>query len=303
MTLTFADAKMENIVKGTPLYFNWLKFSKAGKTWEEYLEFVGRTAPEMVETLRTARLGSLGSGGGIFSSTFKDATAGSRLYDNWLIRLNQSAGQASDNYNRFILAFDSAIRGADSGMAAARVKRYYFDYEDLSKLDKAMRQFIPFWLWTSRNMHMQVTNMWLNPKPYLIYQNFIDNFRGDRPQDDANINPFIAKLGAFKLPFGEGLNFLPDFGFTRIGPTVEDLSNPLKLLNQVSPVFKVPAEQALGKSFFTGKDFVDNQDRLMSALKGVVTPVGQAQRLFGTEDTTQLNAWLSWLGSPVRKYN
>jgi hypothetical protein len=59
----------------------------------------------------------------------------------------------------------------------------------------------------------------------------------------------------------------------------------------------------LGKSFFTGKDFVDNQDRLMSALKGVVTPVGQAQRLFGTEDTTQLNAWLSWLGSPVRKYN
>jgi len=303
MTLTFADAKMENIVKGTPLYFNWLKFSKAGKTWEEYLEFVGRTAPEMVETLRTARLGSLGSGGGIFSSTFKDATAGSRLYDNWLIRLNQSAGQASDNYNRFILAFDSAVRGADSGMAAARVKRYYFDYEDLSKLDKAMRQFIPFWLWTSRNMHMQVTNMWLNPKPYLIYQNFIDNFRGDRPQDDANINPFIAKLGAFKLPFGEGLNFLPDFGFTRIGPTVEDLSNPLKLLNQVSPVFKVPAEQALGKSFFTGKDFIDNQDRLMSALKGVVTPVGQAQRLFGTEDTTQLNAWLSWLGSPVRKYN
>ncbi len=303
MTLTFADAKMENIVKGTPLYFNWLKFSKAGKTWEEYLEFVGRTAPEMVETLRTARLGSLGSGGGIFSSTFKDATAGSRLYDNWLIRLNQSAGQASDNYNRFILAFDSAIRGADSGMAAARVKRYYFDYEDLSKLDKAMRQFIPFWLWTSRNMHMQVTNMWLNPKPYLIYQNFIDNFRGDRPQDDANINPFIAKLGAFKLPFGDGLNFLPDFGFTRIGPTVDDISNPLKLLNQINPVFKVPAEQALGKSFFTGKDFADNQDRLMSALKGVVTPVGQAQRLFGTEDTTQLNAWLSWLGSPVRKYN
>ena len=303
MTLTFADAKMENIVKGTPLYFNWLKFSKAGKTWEEYLEFVGRTAPEMVETLRTARLGSLGSGGGIFSSTFKDATAGSRFYDNWLIRLNQSAGQASDNYNRFILAFDSAIRGADSGMAAARVKRYYFDYEDLSKLDKAMRQFIPFWLWTSRNMHMQVTNMWLNPKPYLIYQNFIDNFRGDRPQDDANINPFIAKLGAFKLPFGDGLNFLPDFGFTRIGPTVDDISNPLKLLNQINPVFKVPAEQALGKSFFTGKDFADNQDRLMSALKGVVTPVGQAQRLFGTEDTTQLNAWLSWLGSPVRKYN
>jgi len=303
MTLTFADAKMENVIKGTPLYFNWLKFSKAGKTWEEYLEFVGRTAPEMVETLRTARLGSLGSGGGIFSSTFKDATAGSRFYDNWLIRLNQNAGQASDNYNRFILAFDSAIRGADAGMAAARVKRYYFDYEDLSKLDKAMRQFIPFWLWTSRNMHMQVTNMWLNPKPYLIYQNFIDNFRGDRPQDDANINPFIAKLGAFKLPFGDGLNFLPDFGFTRIGPTVEDLSNPLKLLNQVNPVFKVPAEQALGKSFFTGKDFVDNQDRLMSALKGVVTPVGQAQRLFGTEDTTQLNAWLSWLGSPVRKYN
>lgn len=73
----------------------------------------------MQDAVKTARNGSIGSGGGIYSEVMKEAS-GSRIMDWWLIRKNYSLGQASDNYSRFVLSFDSAMKGNDQFMAAAR---------------------------------------------------------------------------------------------------------------------------------------------------------------------------------------
>jgi len=295
MQLVLADADVDNMIKATPYYFKWLKAQKAGVTWDDFLKTV---EPEMVGRLNVARQGSLGGGGGIFSETFKEATGGSRIYDNWLIRKNQAIGQASDNYSRFVLAFDSAMKGGDTGMAQARVKRFFFDYEDLSAVDKVMRQIIPFWLFYSRNLSTQITNMWLNPKPYLIYNSFKRNFEGETPAP-----PFVEEMGGFRLPFGEGLFAMPDIGFTRIPQELSDLTKPMKMMNKTNPLFKIPVEQIAGRSAFTGKEFEDGQDRLMQALLGLAPPAGQAERLFGRDGLSQLNAWLGYMGSPIRKYN
>jgi len=295
MQLILADADVDNMIKATPYYFKWLKAQKSGLSWDDFLKTV---EPEMVKPLNVARRGALGGGGGIFSETFKEATGGSRIYDNWLIRKNQAIGQASDNYSRFVLAFDSAMKGGDAGLAQARVKRFFFDYEDLSSVDKVMRQIIPFWLFYSRNMSTQITNMWLNPKPYLIYNSFKRNFEGEDPAP-----PFVREMGGFRLPFGEGLYAMPDIGFTRIPQELSDLTNPMKMLNKMNPLLKVPAEQIAGKSAFTGKEFDTGQERLMAALVGLAPPAGQAERLVGRDGLSQLNAWLGYLGSPIRKYN
>ncbi len=295
MQLVLADADVDNMIKATPYYFKWLKAQKSGLSWDDFLKTV---EPEMVKPLSIARKGALGGGGGIFSETFKEATGGSRIYDNWLIRKNQAIGQASDNYSRFVLAFDSAMKGGDAGLAQARVKRFFFDYEDLSSVDKVMRQIIPFWLFYSRNMSTQITNMWLNPKPYLIYNSFKRNFEGE---DVAP--PFVREMGGFRLPFGEGLYAMPDIGFTRIPQELSDLTKPMKMLNKMNPLLKVPVEQIAGKSAFTGKEFETGQDRLMAALVGLAPPAGQAERLVGRDGLSQLNAWLGYMGSPIRKYN
>ena len=292
--LVLADADVDNMIKATPYYFRWLKAQKAGTSWEDFLKTV---EPEMVARLDVARQGALGGGGGIFSETFKEATGGSRIYDNWLIRKNQAIGQASDNYSRFVLAFDSAMKGGDTGMAQARVKRFFFDYEDLSSVDKVMRQIIPFWLFYSRNLSTQITNMWLNPKPYLIYNSFKRNFEGEDPAP-----PFVREMGGFRLPFGEGLYAMPDIAFTRIPQELSDLTNPLKMMNKTNPLFKIPVEQIAGENAFTGKQFETGQDRLMAALLGIAPPAGQAERLFGRDGLSQLNAWLGYTGSPIRKY-
>jgi hypothetical protein len=132
----------------------------------------------------------------------------------------------------------------------------------------------------------------------LIYNSFKRNFEGEDPAP-----PFVREMGGFRLPFGEGLYAMPDIGFTRIPQELSDLTNPMKMLNKMNPLLKVPAEQIAGKSAFTGKEFDTGQERLMAALVGLAPPAGQAERLVGRDGLSQLNAWLGYLGSPIRKYN
>jgi hypothetical protein len=294
--LVTADADIENMIKGTPLFFKWARAKAAGMTTEEFLKTL---EPSLVPHMSTAIDGALGGGGGIFTDTFKEATGGSRIYDNWLIRKNQMLGQKSDDYSRFILAFDTSMKGGDAGLAQARVKRYFFDYEDLSTVDKAMRQIIPFWLFMSRNMHTQVTNMWLNPKFYQMYGSFKRNFA-----DTTTANPpFVDEMSGFRLPFGTGLFAMPDLGFSRVPQELSLLGHPEKLLTKMNPLISVPAQQILGRNAYNGKDYATPQDRLKAALTGFVPPAQQADKLANTEGLSQLNAWLGYLGSPVRKYN
>jgi hypothetical protein len=294
--LALAGAEMDNVIQGSRMYYSWLKAKKAGSTWDEFMKTLD---PNMAEVMNIARDGSIGSGGGIYSEVIKEAIGG-KLEKLWLVRKNYALGQASDNYSRFILAYDSALKGNDAVTAAARVKRFFFDYEDLSTLDKVMKQIIPFWVFYSRNMHVQITNMWLNPKPYLIYNNVKDNI-SDR---EKPLPPFVRQMGGFKLPVGKGLYAMPDFGFTRIEQELSDLTNPKRLLNKVNPVFSVPIEQIMGRDAFTEKEFTGTQDRLLNALRSVAPPASQVDRLILNDNPmSQLNAWLGYLGSPVRKYN
>ena len=294
--LALAGVEMDNAIQGTKMFKRWMDASKSGQSWNE---FISTLDDSMKDIMITARNGSIGSGGGIYSEVMKEAS-GSRVMDWWLIRKNYALGQASDNYSRFVLSFDSAMKGNDQFMAAARVKRFYFDYEDLSTMDKVMKQFMPFWLFYSRNMHTQITNMWLNPRPYHIYYNIKNNI-SDREQPNP---PFVEEMGGFKLPFGDGLYAMPDFGFTRIQKELTDLTNPMKMIPKMNPLFVVPFEQITGRDSYSGKKFETGNDRLLNALTSLVPPAQQVDKLVMNDNPmSKLNAWLGYMGSPIRKYN
>jgi hypothetical protein len=291
-----AGVEMDNAIQATKIYKRFLDATKEGKSFNE---FVSSLDPQLQEIVKTARNGSIGSGGGIYSEVMKEAS-GSRVMDWWLIRKNYALGQASDNYSRFVLSFDSAMKGNDQFTAAARVKRFYFDYEDLSTLDKVMKQFMPFWLFYSRNMHTQITNMWLNPRPYHIYYNIKNNI-SDREEPNP---PFVEEMGGFRLPFGDGLYMMPDFGFTRIQKELTDLTNPMKMIPKMNPLFVVPFEQITGRDSYSGKKFEGVDDRLLNALTSIAPPAQQFDKLITNDNPmSKLNAWLGYMGSPIRKYN
>ena len=297
--LVFMGAEFKNMMEATPLYIDWMRAARAGIQYEDWV----LTKPfEVREVLRTARKSMFGSGGGIFTVDFKDAVGGSRLWDNKLVRFNAKWGQESDNYSRFVLGFDSAKSGMDVGMAQARTKRAFFDYEDLSEVDAVMRQIVPFWLWTSRNLIFELQNQWLNPKPYQIYRSIMRNMRDPDYETSEYPSPFVREIGGIKLPFGDNLYLAPDLGFTRTPQQLGELFDPIRYTNNLNPLLKIPLEEFLGRSVFTGNPLDNPQERLIHILKGFVPPVQMGDRLIGSEGDAAKNAWLSFVGSPVRTY-
>jgi len=142
----------------------------------------------------------------------------------------------------------------DFNTSAARVQRFLIDYEDVSTLDKSLRQIIPFWMWTSRNLPMQVQNIWLNPRAYNIYGTIKRNFT-DQSQEQDVVPVWMKEMGAWKLPFGNNLYASPDLGFNRIQSDVNMLQDPARFLSNVNPLIRLPIELTGERQLFSNKRF------------------------------------------------
>jgi hypothetical protein len=291
-----AGGKIRNLEPATRLHFEWLKAYKQGVPWETFLKNVPEEYRLATDIGRDAMLGS---GGGIFGDIYHGVNRGSKSYDWWLPRKSQSLGQRSDNMSRFILGFDSAMQGMDVNAAIARVRKFYFDYEDLSTVDKAIKQIIPFWIWTSRNLPLQIENMWLNPKPYLIYDSFKRNLRDKEAEEAKPLPPWLEEVGAFQLP-GVSVYAAPDLNFTRVQQGLNQLVNPKKLGTNFSPLIRVPAEQILGQNLFNDQEISGARERLIAILQGVVVPAARTDNLLNSYGKAKTNAWLGFFGSPVK---
>ena len=292
-----AGGKMENLKPATKIHFDWLAAYKKGRTWKQFLETLD---PVDRESATIARNAMLGSGGGIYGDVFHEVVRGNKIYDNRVTRFSRKYGQMSDNMSRFVLGFDAAKQGMTSDMATARVRKFYFDYEDLSKLDRTMKQFIPFWIWTSRNLPLQLENMWLNPKPYAIYNSFVRNIRDKESEQRKPLPSFLQEVEAFQLP-GMGVYAAPDLNFTRVQQQLSQFGNPKKLGTNLNPLFRIPTEQVIGQNLYNDKAIETAEDRLVNALQGLVVPVATGDRLLNSYGDAKINAWLGFFGSPIRK--
>lgn len=205
--------------------------------------------------------------------------AGSPIY------VSRQAGQWLEGMNRFMLTFDGVMQGYDFATAAARTQKYLIDYNDLSTADRLLRQIIPFWTWASRNVPLQIENMWLNPKAYVTYNKLRDNLR-----DEENESPFLRQYrkeaGAFKLP-GTDIYLQPDLGFPGAGqPSLleEAFTSPERLLSRLTPGARVPLELWKNKQFFSGAPVTNeksanaNMDRMLYGLRQVGAPISLLAR-------------------------
>ena len=97
--------------------------------------------------------------------------------------------------------YDAGFPHMTSQMGKVMVDMVHFDYSDMSMVDKYAKQFAPFWIWTSRNLPLQMRQMLGNPRMLLMYeharQNWNDQF-GD--WEDEN-NKWLETGGRWILPF------------------------------------------------------------------------------------------------------
>jgi hypothetical protein len=324
-----AGGSMRNLMQGLEISKQWIKASADGKTVEQWLSTI---PAEKAGVVRDAFMAAAASGGGL-----TDDFMGQML--PFGTKTSKRFGQWIEQHSRFMLAYDGVMKGMDMNLSSARVKRFLIDYQDLSNADQLMRQIVPFWMWTSRNLPMQIQNMWANPKAYALYNNLKDNLSDD--QEGDIVPSWMTEIGSFKLPFGKDLYATPDLGFNRIQQQVQELRDPQRLMGNVNPAIRVPLELLGGKQYFSGREFsetpipvqtglttpvasilqpilqglgfgstgADGQkfvnDAAYYGIRNLLPPVAVAERLTPSMETYRargaINPLIGWLGIPVRQ--
>lgn len=164
--------------------------------------------------------------------------------------LSRDAGNFVETWSRFTLLYDGVKQGLSTEQAAARAAKYLIDYSDLSRADQVMRQFIPFWMWTSRSFPLILESAYANPRAYAVWNNLTRNLR-DQEQEEAQIRPGYLRAA---IPVGGNVLFNPDFGFQRQEEGFANLTDPRSILAGLNPALRAALELGTNREFRTGEE-------------------------------------------------
>lgn len=294
-----AGAEVKNMRTGLKLWRSLGEHVKGGGNIDSWI--ASGVVPKGLE--KQARVGAevaLALGGGKTDDAFSEfVTVGKNiLTDNPATRASRSFGQRVEGSARFMLAFDSAQKGMDFNSAFNHTGRFLVDYNNPTLLDESVRNIIPFWTWMSRNLPVQITTQWTNPKPYVIYQRFANNFM---VQDDEQLPDYMKKKNPIQI--GKGTFLTPDLPFMSAQETIDLAQNPRKALSMINPGLRVPMELAGGRQFFTGREFGNQpgqQSGMEYAAQNLLPMLGQIDRVTKTGPTSDNLGFARYLGIPVR---
>lgn len=274
----------------------WRQYAKAENP-QEWL----RRQPKQVQDAFEATFAS-GAGGRFFESGVADPGAGAgrlkeAIYSNPATRLSQRVGQDwVEGPVRLGLALHALKQGDGVDGALNRITRIHFDYSQVSQFDERAKRFIPFWTFMSRNLPMQVSQMWTKPRTYQKYNNFLRNF--SVPPDEFTPE-YILEAGGFDTDLetadwmpgtvaGLPIFLQPDFAHTRLGEDAEKIENVLsggnigQILSDFNPALTAPIEYATGRDLFTGRQYQEDDYRKASgaidtALMPLMAVLGQTK--------------------------
>lgn len=216
------------------------------------------------EIYATAFRGVTATGAGMTRDMIVEPVLGGRM-ERFLnlkgVRKWEEANASTEVAVRLALGLKGARDGLNLEQIAAMIGRFHFDYSDLSKLDQVARQFVPFWLWVTRNIPLQIVNQAMRPGMYNAYE----SLRRQMPVDENLVLPkWLARRGP--LGFGGGSVLNPDLPFVDLQEQIKQLSDPLLLLSQLYPQYKLPIELAGGRRLSTGAPFSEEPQAVRGPL-------------------------------------
>lgn len=270
-------------------YYN--KFGPA-----RWLDEMGVTNPILREEYEQAILAVEASGRrGDFSDLVEPVVGGTRrekiangLLNNFWTKSLRGVNTRVEDAVRLPLALKSIRNGDDYVTAAQQVTRYHFDYTDLSNFDETALRFIPFWIWTTRNIPNQLANQWMRPQVYSLWESLQESL----PVDDSVMMPSWMKeyepLGFSRFGVSPNIILRPDLPHQRLERTIRDLTSE-RIIGQMYPVPKLIAEKVARRNVALDIPFKDEKrkavgvDRLVSELLNLAGNPGDMAGTMRTE--------------------
>ena len=255
----------------------WKQYTKDPTTFMAAIE----TNPRVREAFRAV----FGSGaGGQFSAEELATELSTKILHNKWTKLSKRMGGAVEGTVRLGMALDSMDRGMDAFAAMSRITRIHFDYSQLSKLDRYIKLAVPFWTFMSRNLPLQIQQMWTKPRVYSIYNHLQANLGGGNEFEGMPSwmqDKEAVPLGT--MPSGSELAFMPDLPHLNAGEQLGLLASgdPRKMMSAMNPMFVAPMEALSGERFRFGTKFENNGDRVEHLFTQMLPPLAHTQRLLG----------------------
>jgi hypothetical protein len=279
------------------------------KIWDEYLaqgtEKVGWSSGDMEKTFKDSVMSAM-------DMIKENAFLGVPKAVN---KIGGEVGQFVEGTAKLAHFISKRAEGLNPYDAGMSVKKYLFDYQDLTNFERdVLKRVVPFYTWSRKNIPLQLEAFVTNPGKQLMIQKIKDNIEVASGPDSAQaILPDWLK-SASPIYVGEknGMHrYIKLDAFAPINDLIKLKPDVKNMLEQVSPILKLPIELALNKTFFMPDQDISVQKGLSSVVPGV--GIGEKDffgtmipgkldylaRLFRPISEIEKIAWGSW----QRKYS
>lgn len=306
-------------------------FQLAAKNWDEAPEAIGRySGKEIADAMK--RYGVVGSSftRELGEKNFKGALTraldakqrgplslteqvGAKLKSP--LQTMRDIGGGVEDYSKRALFLDALQKGESLEDAALKVKKFLFDYGDITDTERTLRRAVPFYTWLRKNTPLQAEMLLKDPAKFAKVAhatNASENAANEHGEGvPAGERPdWVQRAGGVQLPWASsegGANYyLPNLPFMDLNkfavPGGSSVGNATAdLLSGLGPAFKAPIELATNKSLFTRKPLYDDQQGLgdmqkahpiwSTFLPDGAFPQGKG---FGGERQAELPFWLNY---------
>lgn len=263
---------------------------KARRAGDSPVKFLKGKDKKFYNEFREQGLG----GTGWFDSDVEKTLRG--LERKFVFDIGGKAGSFLEDWAKLTLFIDRRTKGFPIEKAAKDVKKYLFDYSDLTDMERnVFKRIMPFYTWTRKNLPLQAAMLIQSPTK----ASSIDKVRKAIEQQmsgekvDRELLPEWLKDG-YPVFLGEDADGVQNF-FNLSGflPTVDlgQIANPQDTaLSNISPLIKTPIEMLTNYDWYfqnqirryegEKKEFLglDLDPKVIKALK-LIRPLGEFERI------------------------
>lgn len=169
-------------------------------------------------------------------------------------------GRTIEEQARLVNFIANLKNTGDVTLAARRTKQFLFDYSNLTNFERTfMKRLMPFYTFTRKNLELQARALMTTPGRIAAEIHAINTLGevisgGDNLTDEErSVLPDWIKSGVSILTKknGDQINLIANLG-TPLESVFQTMQSNV-LLGSISPLIRLPLEQAAGYSFFQGK--------------------------------------------------
>ena len=180
---------------------------------------------------------------------------------NVLFKGNREIGSAVENNSKLAHFIQKLEDGYSAKSAAQSVKKYLFDYADLTDTEKKIfKRIAPFYTWTRKNIPLQIENLFVNPEKWSLVPKVVNAIESG--SKDPKTEKYMSYYLKSNIPVKVGQDKNGNYQYFMLGSwlpsaqAIDFLSQPLdNIFSMASPLAKAPLEYWSNKSTFFKNTF------------------------------------------------